>query len=165
MKLANIINNINLWVGKAVSFFMFPIIGVILFEVVMRYFLHKSQLWVSETSVFFFGAMFVLGGGYVLYREGHVRMDVLYSRFSKKGKAVADIVTSIFAFIFCFALVYKSWPSAWGSLITMERSASAWAPYLFPIRMTIPIGAALLMLQLFSRLIQDILTLTKRSQP
>ena len=158
MHFVRFISSVNEWAGKAVSLLIFPIIVVVIYEVVMRYFLVKSQLWVPETSVFLFGALFVLGGGYALVHESHVKLDIIYNRFSKKTKAILDIATSIFFFLFCGVLIWKGGLTAWESLITMERSASAFAPILFPIKFTIPVGAALLVLQGISKLICDVAT-------
>ena len=154
--LLNIIDNINDWVGKLVSFLIFPIIGIIIFEVIMRYFLHASQLWVPETSVFLFGCLFVLGGGYTFLHDGHVRLDVLYERFPPRLKAAADLITSLFFFIFCFVLIWKGWAMAWDSLITMEKSPSAFSPVLFPVKMLIPVGGFLLFLQGLAKFIRDL---------
>ena len=75
------IDNINEWVGRIVSYFVLAIIAIIIYEVVMRYVLVKSQVWVPEISSFLFGALFILGGGYVFLHKNHVRLDVLYGRF------------------------------------------------------------------------------------
>jgi TRAP-type mannitol/chloroaromatic compound transport system permease small subunit len=52
-RLLKLIDNINEWVGRVVSYLIFPIIGIVIFEVVIRNFHHKSQLWVPEISVSF----------------------------------------------------------------------------------------------------------------
>lgn len=150
---------VNEWIGKMVSFFIFPIIGVVIFEVVMRYFLRASQLWVPETSVFLFGALFVLGGGYAYLHDAHVRLDALYERFPSRLKAVADILTSWFFFLFCGILIWKGWAMAWDSFITLERSPSAFAPLLFPFKMIIPVGSVLLLLQGLAKFFRDLILL------
>jgi TRAP-type mannitol/chloroaromatic compound transport system permease small subunit len=151
--------------GKIMSFLIFPIIGAVIFEVVMRYFLRRSQLWVPETSVFLFGALFVLGGGYAFLQGAHVRLDIVYERFPAKFRAVTDLITFWFFFIFCGVLIWKGWTMAWDSLITWERSASAFAPLLFPIKMVIPIGSALLLLQGIGKFIRDLASLLGAGRP
>lgn len=154
--LLSLIDLINEWVGKIISVLIFPIIGMVIFEVVMRYFLHESQLWVPETSVFLFGCLFLLGGGYAYLHDAHVRLDALYERFTPRMKAIADILTSWFFFLFCGILIWKGWVMAWDSLITMERSPSAFAPLLLPFKMLIPIGSILLLLQGLAKFIRDL---------
>lgn len=152
------IHNLNEWTGKIISLLIFPLIVVIIYEVVMRYFLLQSQLWVPEISVFLFGAFFVLGGGYALLHKSHARLDVLYNRFSPRTKAIMDIATSVFFFFFFAVLIWKGSVVAWHSMTSLERSQSAFAPLLFPIKMTIPLGAALFMLQGIVKLIADAFT-------
>jgi TRAP-type mannitol/chloroaromatic compound transport system permease small subunit len=154
------IDSVNEWVGKVVSFLIYPLIGVTIYEIAMRYFLSKSQVWVPEVSTFIFGALFVLGGGYVLLHEGHVKLDIIYNFFPTKTKASIDIVTSIFFFLFYGILIWKGSLMAWDSLITLETSASAFAPPLFPSKMMIPIGASLLLLAGLSKLIRDVFIAT-----
>jgi len=154
------IDNANEWVGRVVSYFILAIIGVVIYEVAMRYILVKSQLWVPETSLFLFGTLFVLGGGYVFLHGGHVRLDAIYGRFSPKVQAILDLVTAIFFFLFCGVLVWKGWLMGWESLTSLERSASAFAPPLFPIKLVIPIGAGLLVLQGLAKFIRDLLIVT-----
>lgn len=158
------IDNANEWIGKVVSFFVLAIMVVIIYEVLMRYLFVKSQLWVPETSVFFFGTLFVLGGGYNLIHGGHVKLDVLYIRLSPRTKAILDLVTSILFFIFCGVLIWKGWLMAWDSLLVREKTPSAFAPPLYPFKMVIPIGAALLMLQGVAKFIRDLSIATTRSK-
>lgn len=156
MKLLKLIDSINEWTGRVISFTIFPIIGIILFEVLMRYFLKRSQLWVPETSVFLFGCLFILGGGYAYLYEAHVRLDILYERFSPKTKAITDSIISLFFFIFCGILIWKGWEMAWESIVTLERSPSAFSPILFPYKILIPIGSILLLLQGLSKLVLNL---------
>jgi len=160
----HIIDTINEWTGKTVSFLIFPLMAVVLFEILMRYFLHESQNWEPELSAFLFATLFLLGAGYDFLHNTFVKVDVLYLRFTNKTKAIIDITTSILIFFFCGVLVWKGWAMTYKSLITMERSQSSWGPLLFPIELMIPIGAALLFLQALVKLTRDILTLTGRSK-
>lgn len=156
MRLLKFINSINEWIGKVVSLTIFPIIGMIIFEVLMRYFLRRSQLWVPEISVFLFGCLFILGGGYAYLYEAHVKLDVLYDRFSQKTKAITDAITSLFFFLFCGILIWKGSEMAWESIVTLERSPSAFSPLIFPYKLLIPIGSALLLFQGFSKLVLNL---------
>lgn len=153
----------NDFVGRWMSLLIFPLIGIILYEVLMRYVLRQSQDWVPETSQFLFGCLFVLGGGYILLHGGHVRLDLLYDRLSPRLKAVFDVATFIFFLLFCGVLFWKGARMGWDSLKIMERSQSSWGPILFPIKFIIPLGTGLLLLQGVVKLIRDILIITKRN--
>lgn len=150
------IDDANEWVGRVVSFFVLAIVVVIIYEVLMRYVLVKSQAWVPETSSFLFGALFVLGGGYAFLKGGHVRLDTIYDRFSPRVRVFLDLITAIFFFLFCGVLLWKGWLMGWDSLISRESSVSAFAPPLYPIKLVIPIGAALLLLQGLAKFVRDL---------
>jgi len=163
-RLLRFIDNINEWAGKIVSFFVLAIMGIVIYAIVMRYLFVKSQLWASEICSFLFGALFVLGGGYTLLHQGHVRMDILFGRFSPKVKAILDLVTSMFFFLFCGVLIWKGWLMGWDSLVMLERSQSAFSPPLYPIKFVIPIGAGLLILQGLAKFIRDLSIATMRKK-
>lgn len=162
-RLSYIIDNINERVGKFVSFWMIFLIGVVMYEVVMRYIFNNPTIWAHETSMYIYGAMFVLAGGHTLYHKGMVNMDVIYGRFSVKGRAILDLCTFIFAFICLAVLVWKSWVTGWNSLMFLERSETVWRAPLYPARLVLPVGAFLILIQLISKFIKDLLIATGRN--
>lgn len=155
-KLLNLIDTINNIVAKCVSFFIYPIIAVILYDVTMRYILVRPQGWAPEISVYLFGASFVLGAGYVYAQDSHIKLDIVYIRLSKEAKAIIDLITSIIFFIFCWALIWKGTIITIDSVKLMEKSVSSFAPLLFPIKLIMPIGVILLFLQGVTRFIRNI---------
>jgi TRAP-type mannitol/chloroaromatic compound transport system permease small subunit len=154
---ADAIDSINNHIGKALRFLIIPLIGIILYEVAMRYFLLKSQLWVPEISLFIFATLFLVGSGYSF--NGHVKLDIFYNRLSEKSRAILDIVTSVFFFLFCIVLLWDGSLNAWDSLMKFEKSSSAFGPVLFPIKFAIPIGGLLFLLQGISKVIRDVFIL------
>jgi len=130
-------------------------------EVIRRYLFNAPTVWANELTQMLFGAYIVLAGGYILAIEGHVNVDILYSRLSRKTQAILDIITSVLFFMFCLMMVYYGGSLAWESLSTFEHSQSAWNPPIYPVKLTIPIGAGLLLLQGIAKLIRDILFLIK----
>ena len=91
---------------------------------------------------------------------GHVNVDIIYSRFSLRTKAVVDIFTFSLFFLFCGMMFLYGGSLAWESLSILERSNSAWEVPLYPWKMMIPIGALLLLLQGIAKLIRDVLALS-----
>ena len=96
----HIIDLINLWAGRLTALLMVPMIFIIMWEVIARYVFNSPTDWAFETSLFIFGGFVVLGGGYTLYTNGHVNMDVFFSRLSLRRRAILDVVTSVFFFLF-----------------------------------------------------------------
>lgn len=156
MKIIRYIDNFDEAVGKIASYLIIFVTLVVLYEVMMRYILNLSMTWGAELSQFLFGTAFLLGGAYTLLHHGHVRMDALYARFSVRTRAIIDVFTFIFFLIFILVLIGKGWELAWRAYLLSERTESAWAPLLWPVKMMVPIGAVLLLLQGIAHFIRNI---------
>jgi len=154
-----LIDAVNDRVGNLLSYFLFFFFVLLLMEVILRYFFNSPTVWANELAQMLFGAYAILAGGYILRTGGHVNVDILYSRLSRKQKAVLDIVTSSLFFLFCGMLLVYGGSLAWDSLARFEHSQSAWNPPLYPAKLMIPLAALLLMLQGLAKLIRDILIL------
>jgi len=112
--------------------------------------------WAHESMFLMFGAQYLLAGGFCLREDAHVRVDVFYMRFSKKGKALVDVLTSVFFFIFAVSLLTSGWTFFNDSFQVREVSFTEWGIQYYPIKLTLAAGAALLLLQGISRLLHDI---------
>ncbi len=152
---------INAWTGRILSLFLLLMFALLLMEVIRRYLLNSPTVWANELSQMLFGAYVVLCGGHILASGGHVNVDILYSRLSRKAQAKLDIVTSFLFFMFCVMMVYYGGSLAWESLSTFEHSQSAWNPPIYPVKLTIPLGGGLLLLQGIAKLMRDILLVVK----
>ena len=154
-----LVDDINDWVGKVLSFGVLVMFVLVITEVVRRYFFNYPSVWGNELTQLIFGMYAVLSGGYILRWDGHVNVDLVYNRFSPKVKAIMDIITFFVFLLFCGMLLVYGGSLAWESLTTLEHSQSAWNPPLYPFKIMIPLGAILLLLQGFAKLIRNILTL------
>ncbi len=157
--LMSIIDRINDRVGNLLSYFLFFFFILLLMEVILRYFFNSPTVWANELAQMLFGAYAILAGGYIMRTGGHVNVDILYSRLSKKSRAGLDILTSLLFFLFCAMLLVYGGSLAWDSLSRFEHSQSAWNPPLYPAKLMIPLAAVLLLLQGLVKLIRDILLL------
>ena len=153
------IDAINGWVGNILSYFLFAFFALLFVEVILRYFFNSPTVWANELAQMLFGTYAILGGGYILLTGGHVNVDIMYSHFSVKIRAVIDIATSLLFFLFCGMLLTYGGSLAWDSLSRFEHSQSAWNPPLYPAKLIIPLAAALLILQGITKLIRDFLIL------
>src|SRR5690606_28963200 len=88
--------------------------------------------------------------------DTHVRMDLLYGRWSPKTKAVVDVVTVLMLFVYLFFLLYGGVSSTTYALKFSETSYSAWSPYMAPIKIIMVIGIFMTFLQATSILIKDV---------
>ena len=153
------IDKINCWIGKMVSIFVLLIMSITLLEVVLRYGFNRPTMWVHETSQQIFAIAFLLGSAYTLQKGGHVRVDILYRRLSTRGRAILEIVTSIFYFLFNGVLLWKGGEMAYESVMMLEKTQTPWEPYVFHVILAIPIAAALMLLQGIADFIRNLKTL------
>ena len=92
----------------------------------------------------------------------HVRVDVLYVKLSRRGKAIADIISSVFFYIFVGTMLWTGARFALDAINVQESSFTEWGIQYWPVKLAIPVGAFLIALQGLSRLIKDILLVTGR---
>jgi TRAP-type mannitol/chloroaromatic compound transport system permease small subunit len=150
------INRVTEWSGKILLWFPWVVAGIIMWEIILRTFFNLPTIWAHELSLMVFGALSVLAGAYAHKYRGHVNMDLFYSRLSPRGKMIMDLITFPFFLCFCGILLWKGWGFAWRSIVIWEYSQSNWAPLIWPIKLTIPLGALLIILQGVSNLLSDI---------
>lgn len=156
--LLQFIDNLNDRVGKCVALFIICMMLILLWEVMMRYVFNSPTKWAHETSEFFYGAHLILGGAYALRWRAHVNIDILQRRLSPRRRAIVNLFTWMSFFVFAVVLLWKGGQLAWTSVVRQEVSQSVWAPPLWPVYLTIPLGAALLLLQGLAKYISDVYT-------
>lgn len=150
------ITRLNLFLGRWVAYLIFAIFLLLIFEVFMRYVFSAPTSWTNELGQMLFGLYIVLAGGYVMAHRGHVNVDLLYSAFPRRVQAWVDIFTSCMFFLFTAALLYFGSSMAFESIQSMETSYSAWNPPIWPIKLAIPVGTVLLLLQGIAKFLEDI---------
>lgn len=155
-RFVRIVNKISEVTGHALLWFPWLITAIIMWEIILRDLFNRPTIWAHELSLMVFGALSMLGGGYAHKYRAHVNMDLVYARLSGRRKTILDIITFPLLALFCAILLWKGWTYAWRSIVIGEYSQSNWAPLVWPIKLTIPVGAALLFLQGLSNLISDI---------
>lgn len=146
----------NKYVGKFSMYLVFAMIGILLYEPIARNLFGKSSIWAVEMAQFTMAAYYLLGGGYSLILKGHVRMDLLYGRWSDKKKALVDAFTGIFLIFYIVFLLYGAWSSIEYAVMYGERRNSAWAPYMAPIKIIMGIGVLLMLLQVIATFFKDL---------
>lgn len=119
------------------------------YEVFVRYLLNSPTAWAFDMSYLMYGAVFFMAGAYTLSRGGHVRADMYYRRWPARVQATVELVLYVvFFFPGVTALVISGWGYGTSSLRIFEVSVNSPAGVpIWPLKMMIPIGAALLTLQ------------------
>ena len=120
MKLSSIITPLeaaNEYVGKAISWLSIAVVVVTFAVVVLRYGFDIGWIWMQESVAYMYAWLFMLGAGYTLKHEGHVRVDIFYRQFNAKQQAWVNLLGCLFLlfpmFIFIawisFDYVIASW--------------------------------------------------------
>ena len=141
------IDSMNKAVGKFAMYLVFGMIGVLLFESISRTIFDKPHIWVVEIAQFTMAAYYLLGGGYSMLLKGHVRMDLLYGRWSVKRQALADVITGPILMFYLVVLLMGAYSSIEYAVMYGQRNRSAWAPLMSPIKIIMGTGVLLMLLQ------------------
>jgi len=155
-KFLSYVDKTNKVVGKVLYPALILICIVVLIEVISRSIFVKATLWSFETTQFLFAICTLLAGGHIHRENGHINVDIFYSRFSAKGKAIIDVLTFPFFLLFIGSMTYFGLQFGWDSVLKLETTGSAWDPPVYPIKIMVPIGATLLLLQGLVKFIRDI---------
>lgn len=153
-----LIDKLNDKVGKGIMFLIAALTLMVVFSVVMRYGLNLPTKWSFEAIGFVCGTYIILAGGYAILHHSHVNVDILYSRFSPRVKAIIDVITAVVFFLFAVVLVWQGGQYAWHSVELQQTTGSPWNPPVYPVKIMIPIGASLLLLQGIAKFIRDFMT-------
>ena len=153
-----VVDRVNYGVGRVAMYGIFVIMAILLWSSISKTFFTPS-LWTLETAQFAMVAYYLLGGPYSVQMGSNVRMDLLYSRWSDRGKAWMDAFTVFFLIFFLGVLLYGAIESTAYSFRYNERSPTAWRPHLWPIKVTMCVAFFLMLLQAVSELFKDIINL------
>lgn len=132
------------------------------YEVVMRYFLNRPTLWVTETSGYLLIMATMFGAVYTLYWRGHINIVLLYGRFPPRTQAALAVATGVLSVLFVAALAWQGWE------MTIEayqkggkHIGDMFVPRWFTFQL-IPLGAFLLGLELLRQLYENLVSLGRR---
>ena len=148
-------------IGTMITYLALAMMGITLYEVVLRYAFNSPTSWAHESSEYMLAAYFMLGAGFTLCRRAsprHIKMDIFYTGFSLRKKAIVEIVGFIAFCLFIGVVLWQGWEMAWRSLQIREHSMSVWGPALYPIKLTVPVGAFLMMIMGVAKFIRDLTT-------
>jgi TRAP-type mannitol/chloroaromatic compound transport system permease small subunit len=172
-----LVDRLNYGVGRFAMYLLFVLMAILMWSSLSKAFFNPS-LWTLEMAQFVMVAYYILGGPYAMQNEAHVRMDLFYAKQSPVKRAWWDGFT---VFVILFYLGVLIWGAAasfgfslglqwsdpaqsalglsWPQIGRLERSPTAWRPYMWPIKLVMLVGFVLMLLQALSSLIKDIATI------
>ena len=124
---------------------------------IMRKAFNMSSNAYLEVQWYLFAAVFMLGAAYVFLHNGHVRIDFIAARLSKRANAIIDAIgIVVFLIPLCVILIDLSWPFFMRAYISGEMSENAGGLIRWPVKLLVPIGFGLLILQGFSEIVKRV---------
>ena len=155
MKLSNLIDTLNERVGYLANWAVLLSCLISAGNAMVRYaFDISSNAWL-EVQWYLFASVVMLGAAYTFKKNEHVRVDILYTMLSDRGKLWLDLIgTVVFLIPVCVVITYMSWPIFTDSWFGNEMSSNAGGLIRWPFKILLPIGFALVTLQGLSEIIK-----------
>lgn len=160
-QLADYLNMINRTVGRIVRWLALTMVLVQFLVVVLRYVYGFSSIALNESVLYMHAALFMLGAGYTLLVDEHVRVDIFQAKASDVGKARIDVFGHVVLLIpSMLALLYWSWPSVRNAWAIYEGPLSVGGiPAVFLLKTLIPAFCVLLLIQSLASLLAKLAVL------
>ncbi len=160
-KLIGYLEVLNENIGKYVSWATVLLVAVISIDVILRYLFQFTYIWITEVETYLFGLIILLTSGYTFKHNKHVRVDVFYNKFTKKGKALINLIGGLFFLLpWCYVVIFSSWNYAYSSFIIKEGSAQPGGlPALYLLKFSIVLGFLFLLIQTIASILKAINTL------
>lgn len=155
--LSRAIDALSAHLGKLLSWLVLAMVLISAANATVRKLFDYSSNAYLEIQWYLFAAVFLLGAGYTLLRNEHVRIDIISNRLSPRARNWIDVM-GIVLFIFPMSIIiaWLSWPLLVDSWVRNEVSTNAGGLIIWPARLLVPVGFALLILQGISELIKRI---------
>jgi TRAP-type mannitol/chloroaromatic compound transport system permease small subunit len=161
------IDKLSKTVGHAFAWCALVLVIGTCYEVFVRYVLNDPTSWAFDLSYLMYGGVFFMAGAYTLSRSGHVRADMFYRRWPERVQAGIELALYLlFFFPGILALLVDGWGYGAGALRIREVSVNSPAGVpIWPMKMMIPVGAALMLLQGFAEVLRCLLCLREGRWP
>ena len=162
-KVCRVIERVNEWSGRLISWLIIILMLIVSFEVMMRYVFNAPTKWVFDTSYMLLASFLAVGFAYVMLHRGHIRVDLLYNRFPPRTRLIIDSVLNLIIFLPLFTLITIEIVEEVNYAFTSgEKSTiTTWYPLVWPYKACVAYGIVLLLIQGFLNFAKDLITLCK----
>jgi TRAP-type mannitol/chloroaromatic compound transport system permease small subunit len=150
-------------VGRLVYWLILAVVLISAANATVRKAFNYSSNAYLEIQWYLFSVIFLFGAGYTFLRNEHVRIDIIAGRLSPRTQNWIDVVGIVlFLFPMSIIIMWLSWPLFVDSYVRNEVSTNAGGLIIWPARLMIPVGFALLIMQAVSELIKRVAFLAGR---
>jgi TRAP-type mannitol/chloroaromatic compound transport system permease small subunit len=156
-----IVDRFNEFVGRIVSWLTTLMVLVVFYDVVLRYVFNNGNIALQELEWHLFSIIFLLGSAYTLKKNGHVRVDILYTNFKDRTKAWINLFGSLFFLLpFSIMILISTQDFVTSSWMVGEVSPNPGGlPARYILKAMIPLGFFFLILQGLAECFKNILFL------
>ncbi len=163
-RLITFIDTMNDRIGRVLCFSLIIIMLIQVMDVVLRYVFNDPTIWAMDMNTMLFTGSSMLAGAYALRHDTHVKLDLLYRNWSRQNRVLIDLFTMSMAIIAFGFVIWKGIDSAWWAWKIGQKANSYWAPPMWPVKMCLPIGGFLLLLQGISKWLTLLLTVLEKNK-
>ncbi|MFN7724114.1 MAG: TRAP transporter small permease subunit [Rubrivivax sp.] len=161
LSLSRAIDALNERIGRLTGWLVLLAVLISAGNAIMRKAFDIGSNAFLEVQWYLFAGVFMLGAGYVWMKNGHVRIDFIASRLSKRTNTIIDILGIVlFTVPLSIILITLSWPVFERAWVSGEMSQNAGGLIRWPVLLLIPVGFSLLVLQCVSELTKRVAFLT-----
>jgi TRAP-type mannitol/chloroaromatic compound transport system permease small subunit len=159
-----IIDAISTHTAGVLKYFCYALVLVVTYNVIMRYVFNNPPQWAYDISIMLGGTIYVLAWGYTHLSKSHVRVDVIYSNLPPRGRALTDVLGTIFLtlplvtvlIIISYAYAAEAWQ------IGERWKETSWYPPMAPFRTMVIVAFFLFLLQVIAHFIRNLRLLVKK---
>ena len=157
LTLSRVIDRFSEFVGRWLGWLVLAAVLISAANAIVRKAFNTSSNAYLEIQWYLFAAVFLLAAGYTMLRQGHVKIDVVAGRFSKRTQIWIDVIGLVFfVFPLVFTVIQLSWPLVVRAYVMNEYSSNAGGLIRWPVFALLPLGFLLLGVQAISELIKRI---------
>jgi len=159
-KIGQAIDTSNEWLGRIGWFLIIFLMSFGVYDVMMRYLFNRPSLWIWIILQQGMVMLAAIAGGYAFY--SFVKLDLIYNRFSTRGKAIADILTFSFTLLYCTILIWKGIEHAQASIAIRQVTPTAIRLPVYHLKAMIPVGVFFFLLVAVKKFVYDVRTVFGR---
>lgn len=165
-QIADALDSVNRLVGSVVRWFALAMMLLQFLVVLLRYIFGFSDIALNESVLYLHAGLFMLGAGYTLLVDGHVRVDIFYAKASPRRRALIDLCGHLLLLMpAMLVILYWSWPSVRNSWAILEGPISVGGiPASFLLKSLIPAFCLLLMVQSIACLLRNLIQLQETGE-
>lgn len=150
------IDRLNSGISACAMWLIIPLAGIMLYDVILRYFFDASTVWGMELSMMVFGIYMLYAGPSSILQKVQVGVDIFAARWRARTRAAVNCVTYIFTCVFFASLFHTSLVYAIESFRLSEHSSSAWGQPVYHWKALIPVAVVLIFLQSFAEFLRNL---------